>query len=139
MVYGYIQIFTVEFANLSPNGLINKKKWKILFTPNEECIKTKFNYDGFPLISKIKNIDIIDTFRIEFDKIFAIFSHSKNKNLIAEIKDGTLTVIGDCSKLLLLQKLPVSYNIEPIEVTLKASNDFLIKNGLPPLRWQISN
>ncbi len=135
MVYGYIQIFTVEFANLLQKGLINKKEWKILFTPNEECIKTKFNYDGFPLISEIKNIDIIDTFKIEFNKIFAVFSHAKNKHLIGEIKDGTLTVIGDGSKLLLLQKLPVNYNIEPIEITLKANIQFLKDNGLPPLTW----
>ena len=135
MVYGYIQIFTVEFANLLQEGLINKKEWKILFTPNEECIKTKFNYDGFPLISEIKNIDIIDTFKIEFNKIFAVFSHAKNKHLIGEIKDGTLTVIGDGSKLLLLQKLPVNYNIEPIEITLKANIQFLKDNGLPPLTW----
>ncbi len=135
MVYGYIQIFTVEFANLLQAGLVNKKEWKILFTPNEECIKTKFNYDGFPLISEIKNIDIIDTFKIEFNKIFAVFSHAKNKHLIGEIKDGTLTVIGDGSKLLLLQKLPVNYNIEPIEITLKANIQFLKDTGLPPLTW----
>jgi hypothetical protein len=137
MVCGYIQIFTIEFANLLPNELVNKKEWKILFTPNEECIKTKINYDGYPLISEIKNIDIIDTFRIEFNKIFAIFSHAKNRNLIGEIKDGTLTVIGDSSKLLLLQQLPVSYNVEPIEVTLKANTEFLKQHGLPPLTWHI--
>jgi hypothetical protein len=135
MVYGYIQIFTVEFANLLQEGLINKKEWKILFTPNEECIKTKINFDGLSLISEIKNIDIIDTFKIEFNKIFAVFSHAKNKHLIGEIKDGTLTVIGDGSKLLLLQKLPVNYNIEPIEITLKANIQFLKDNGLPPLTW----
>ncbi len=131
MTFGYIQIFTIEFTNLLPEGLVNKKEWKILFTPNEEYVKNKFNYDGFSLISEIKNIDIIDTFRIEFTKIFAVFSHARNRNLIAEIKDGTLTVIGDGQKLLLLQKLPVSYNIEPIEITLKANNNFLINNGLP--------
>ncbi len=131
MTFGYIQIFTIEFTNLLPEGLVNKKEWKILFTPNEEYVKNKFNYDGFSLISEIKNIDIIDTFRIDFAKIFAVFSHARNRNLIAEIKEGTLTVIGDGQKLLLLQKLPVSYNIEPIEVTLKANNDFLINNGLP--------
>ncbi len=134
MTFGYIQIFTIEIGNLLPEGLVNKKEWKILFTPNEEYIKTKFNYDGFSLISEIKNIDIIDTFRIEFNKIFAIFSHAKNRNLIGEIKDGTLTVIGDGQKLLLLQKLPVSYNIEPTEITLKANNDFLNKYGLPPFK-----
>ena len=133
MIYGYIQIFTVEFSYLLPEGLINKKEWKILFTPNEEYINTKINYDGFQIISDIKNINIIDTFRIEFNKIFAVFSHAKNRNLIAQIKDGTLTVIGDGRKLILLQQLPVSYNIEPIEITLKATNSFLIKNGLPPL------
>jgi len=133
MVYGYIQIFTVEFSYLSKDGLVNTKKWKILFTPNEEYIKTKINYDGFQLISEIKNIDIIDTFRIEFNKIFAIFSHANNKNLIGEIKDGTLTVIGDNKKLILLQQLPVIYNVEPIEVTLKANINFLKEHGLPPL------
>jgi hypothetical protein len=137
MVYGYIQIFTVEFSYLLPEGISTKKKWKILFTPNEECIKTKINYDGLPLISEIKNIDIIDTFKIEFNKIFAVFSHAKNRSLIAEIKDGTLTVIGDSSKLLLLQQLPVSYNVEPVEVTLIANTDYLIKHGLPPLTWNI--
>jgi hypothetical protein len=137
MVYGYIQIFTVEFSHLLPEGLVNKKKWKILFTPNEECIKRKINYDKFSIISEIKNIDIIDTFRIEFNKIFAIFSHAKNRNLIAEIKDGTLTVIGDSSKLLLLQQLPISYNIEPVEVTLIANTDFLELHGLPPLTWHL--
>ena len=137
MVYGYIQIFTIEYDYLLPEGLVNKKKWKILFTPNEECIKTKLNYDGFPLISEIKNIDIIDTFKIEFNKIFAVFSHAKNRHLIGQIKDGTLTVIGDSSKLLLLQQLPVSYNIEPVEVTLKANTQFLKDHGLPPLTWQL--
>ena len=137
MMYGYIQIFTVEFSYLLPEGLINKKEWKILFTPNEECIKTKFNYGGFPIISEIKNIDIIDTFRIEFNKIFAVFSHAKNRNLIAQIKDGTLTVIGDGKKLLLLQQLPVIYNVDPVEVTLKANTDFLNQYGLPPLTWNL--
>ncbi len=132
MVYGYIQIFTIEFSILVPEGLINKKEYKILFTPNEEYIKNKFNYDGLQLISEIKNIDIIDTFRIEFNKIFDIFSHARNKNIIAEIKDGLLRVIGDGQKILLLQKLQVSYNIEPIEITLKANNAFLNKYGLPP-------
>lgn len=131
MTYGYIQIFTIEKINLLPEGLVNKKEWKILFTPNEEHIKNTFNY-GLPLISEIKNINIIDTFRIEFNKIFDIFSHARNKNLIGEIKDGVLSVIGDSSKLLLNLSLPVSYNIEPIQITLKANNDFLNKYGLPP-------
>ncbi len=129
MNYGYIQIFTVEFSYLSKEGLINKKEWKILFTPNEECINTKIS--EFSLISQIKNIDIIDTFRIDFNKIFAVFSNAKNRNLIGEIKDGTLTVIGDNRKLILLQQLPVIYNIEPIEITLKANNNFLKEHGLP--------
>jgi hypothetical protein len=131
MVYGYIQIFTVEYSYLSKEGLINKKEWKILFTPNKECINNKIS--EFSLISQIKNIDIIDTFRIEFNKIFSVFSHAKNKNLIGEIKDGTLTVIGDNRKLILLQQLPVIYNVEPIEVTLKAHTNFLKDHGLPPL------
>ena len=105
MTHGYIQI--INFNN----------KYKILFTPNEEFINNDY--------------DIIDTFKIEFNKIFSIFSHANNINLIGKIKDGYLTVIGDGSKLLLLQEIPVIYNIEPSEVILKADNEFLKKHGLP--------
>ena len=86
MTNGYIQI--INFNN----------KYKILFTPNEEFINNDY--------------DIIDTFKIEFNKIFSIFSHANNINLIGKIIDGYLTVIGDGSKLLLLQEIPVTYNID---------------------------
>lgn len=122
MDYGYIQIFTV----LLEEGLIDKKEWRILITPNEECI----NISDFSLIPKIKNIDIIDTFIIDCNKIFPIFSNAKNKHLIGEIKDGILTITGDHSRLL-SEKIPVLYNIAPIEITLKANNNFLKKYGLP--------
>lgn len=105
MLYGYIQIININ------------NKHRLLFTPNEEFINNDYN--------------IIETFEIEFDKIFPIFSHSNNINLIGKIIDGYLTVIGDNSKLLLLQELPITYNIEPAEVILKANNDFLKYNGLP--------
>ena len=104
MLYGYIQI------------LIINDKWRILFTPNEEYIN---------------NNNIIDTFEIEFNKIFSIFLHAKNIHLIGKIKDGSLTIIGDGNKLLLLQQLPVIYNIEPSEIILKADIEFLKKYGLP--------
>ncbi len=109
MQYGYIQILTMN----------DLSKRRILFTPNEEYINNNIIYY------------VIDTFEIEFNKIFAVFSHAKNINLIGKIKDGTLTVIGDGSKLLLLQKLSVSYDIEPTEIILKADTEFLKKNGLP--------
>ena len=51
--------------------------------------------------------------------------------MIGKIKDGTLTIIGDGDKLLLLQQLPVMYNIEPAEIILKADNKFLKQYGLP--------
>ena len=104
MLYGYIQI------------LIINNKWRILFTPNEEYINNNI---------------IIDTFEIEFNKIFAVFSHANNIHLIGKIKQGFLTVIGDGNELLLLQQLPITYNIEPSEIILKADNNFLKKYGLP--------
>ena len=58
--------------------------------------------------------------------------HARDKHLMAFIKNGILTIIGDSQKILLIQELPVLYNIEPIEITLKANNNFLNEHGLPP-------
>ena len=125
---GYIQIYTVEKNILNPDGLEIIKVWKILITPNEENIHNIYNDI---LITNIKNINIVDTFKINLNKIIPIFMHARNKYLIGSIKDGILLIVGDSKKILLNQQLNVSYTIEPIEITLKANNNFLDKYGLP--------
>ncbi len=129
MINGFIQIYTIEKNILEPDGLKVLTEWKILLTPNEEYINIKYNYDNF--ISGIKNVNIINTFRIDFNKIWFVFMHARNKYLIASIKNGILTIIGDNQKVLLNQELPVSYEIENIDITLKANNNFLNEYGLP--------
>lgn len=125
---GYIQIYTVEKYILNPSGLEIVKVWKVLITPNEENIQNIYNDI---LITNIKNITIIDTFKININTILPIFMHSRNKYLTANIKNGILQIIGDNQKLLLNQELPVLYEFDNIDITLKASHDFLNKNGLP--------
>ncbi len=129
MFYSYIQIYTINKDIINPEGLETIKEWKILITPNEEYINQNIN--NFNLISTITNINIIDTFRIEFNKVYSIFTHARNKYLKAYIKNGTLTVIGDHQQVLLIQQLPVSYEIDTIDITLKANNNFLQNYGLP--------
>ncbi len=125
---GYIQIYTVEKNILNPTGLEIIKEWKILITPTEEHINNIYNNT---LLTHIKNINIIDTFKININKIIPIFMHSKNNYLIGQVKDSVLIIVGDNKKILLTQELNVSYNIEPIHITLKANNNFLEKYGLP--------
>lgn len=129
MFYSYIQIYTINKEIINPEGLEIIKEWKILITPNEEYINNTIN--NFNLISTIKNINIIDTFRIEFNKVYSIFTHARNKYLKANIKNGLFTVIGDHQQVLLIQQLPVSYEIDTIDITLKANNTFLQNHGLP--------
>ena len=130
--YGYIQIYTIDKNILTSDGLITKTEFKILITPNEEFIKNKINYDDYFLVSPIKNINILDTFKLEFSKIYCIFKHARNKILKGYIKNQTLVIHGDHELVKLIQKLPVNYDVEPIDITLKATNEFLEKHGLPP-------
>ncbi len=129
MTFGFIQIYTIEKNIIEPDGLKIVSEWKILLTPNEEYVNNKINYDNY--ISGIKNINIIDTFRIDFNKIWFVFMHARNINIIANIKNGILTIIGDNQKILLTLELPVLYEIEDIAITLKANNNFLNEHGLP--------
>ena len=131
MIFGFIQIYKIEKNIIEPDGLKTLLEWKILLTPNEEYVNNKINVN-FNYISGIKNINIIDTFRIDFNKIHFVLMHARDKHLMAFIKNGILTIIGDSQKILLIQELPVLYNIEPIEITLKANNNFLNEHGLPP-------
>ena len=130
MTFGFIQIYTIEKNIIEPDGLKILTEWKILLTPNEEYINNKINYDNY--ISGIKNINIIDTFRMDFNKLHFIFMHARNRSLISSIKNGVLTVVGDNKQILLILDLPVLYEIESIPLSLKATNDFLDKHGLPP-------
>ena len=131
-IFGYIQIYTIDKNILTPEGLMTTTEWKILITPNEEFVKNKINYDDYFLVCPIKNINIIDTFKIEFEKIYCIFKSARNIILKGYIKDQTLVIYGDHELVKLIQKLPVSYNVEPVDITLKATNEFLEKHGLPP-------
>ena len=130
MTFGFIQIYTIEKNIIEPDGLKILTEWKILLTPNEEYINSNINYDNY--ISGIKNINIIDTFRMDFNKLHFIFMHARNRSLIASIKNGVLTVVGDNKITLLILDLPVLYEIESIPLSLKATNNFLDKHGLPP-------
>ena len=130
MTFGFIQIYTIEKNIIEPDGLKILTEWKILLTPNEEYVNSKINYDNY--ISGIKNINIIDTFRMDFNKLHFIFMHARNRSLISSIKNGVLTVVGDNKQILLILDLPVLYEIESIPLSLKATNDFLDKHGLPP-------
>ncbi len=131
--YGYIQIYTVDKNILNPDGLKTIIEWTILITPNEEFIKNNINFDN--TITSIKNICIKDTFKIEFEKIYCIFKNARNKILKGYIKDKTLVIFGDHELVKLIQKLPVNYDIDTIDITLKARTDFLEKHGLPPLMY----
>ncbi len=83
MIFGFIQIFTIEKNMIEPDGLKTLVEWKILFTPNEEYVNNKINYDNY--ISGIKNINIIDTFKLDLNKLYFIFMHARDRNLIANI------------------------------------------------------
>ncbi len=130
--YGYIQIYTVDKNILNPDGLKTITEWTILITPNEEFIKSNINFDNYNITS-IKNICIKDIFKIELDKIYCIFKNARNKILKGYIKEQTLVIFGDHQLVKLIQKLPVNYEVETIDITLKARTDFLEKHGLPPL------
>ena len=131
--YGYIQIYTVDKNILYPEGLKTITEWNILVTPNEEFIKNKIDFDEYYNITPIKNINIKDTFKFEFEKIYCIFKNARNKILKGYIKDKTLVIHGDHELVKLIQKLPVNYDVEPVDIILKARTDFLEKHGLPPL------
>ncbi len=131
--YGYIQIYTIEKNILNPEGIETITEWNILITPNEECIKNTINMEDYYNITPIKNISIKDTFRIEFEKIYCVFQNARNKILKGYIKDKTLVIFGDHELVKLIQKLPVSYDVDTVDITLKARMDFLEKHGLPPL------
>jgi hypothetical protein len=136
--YGYIQIYTVDKNILNPDGLKTVTEWTILVTPNEEFIKTNIMFDDYNITS-IKNICIKDTFKLEFQKIYCIFKNARNKILKGYIKDKTLVIFGDHELVKLIQKLPVNYDIDTIDITLKARTDFLEKYGLPPLMYNNNN
>jgi len=136
--YGYIQIYTVDKNILNPDGLKTVTEWTILVTPNEEFIKTNIMFDDYNITS-IKNINIRDTFKLEFQKIYCIFKNARNKILKGYIKDKTLVIFGDYDLVKLIQKLPVNYDVDTIDITLKARVDFLEKNGLPPLYYNNNN
>uniref|UniRef100_A0A6C0HW50 Uncharacterized protein n=1 Tax=viral metagenome TaxID=1070528 RepID=A0A6C0HW50_9ZZZZ len=136
--YGYIQIYTVDKNILNPDGLKTVTEWTILVTPNEEFIKTNITFDDYNITS-IKNINIRDTFKLEFQKIYCIFKNARNKILKGYIKDKTLIIFGDHDLVKLIQKLPVNYDVDTIDITLKARVDFLEKNGLPPLYYNNNN
>jgi hypothetical protein len=134
--YGYIQIYTINKEILKPEGLKIIVEWKILITPNEEFVKNTINFNDYFDITPIKNIKIYDTFRIEFDKIYCIFKNAKDKILKGYIKDKTLVIYGDHELVKLIQKLPVNYDVDTVDITLKARNDFLEQHGLPPLIYK---
>ena len=136
--YGYIQIYTVDKNILNPDGLKTVTEWTILVTPNEEFIKTNIMFDDYNT-TLIKNINIRDTFKLEFQKIYCIFKNARNKILKGYIKDKTLVIFGDHELVKLIQKLPVNYDIDTIDITLKARTDFLEKHGLPPLMYNNNN
>jgi hypothetical protein len=136
--YGYIQIYTVDKNILNPDGLKIVTEWTILVTPNEEFIKTNIMFDDYNITS-IKNINIRDTFKLEFQKIYCIFKNARNKILKGYIKDKTLVIFGDYDLVKLIQKLPVNYDVDTIDITLKARVDFLEKHGLPPLYYNNNN
>jgi len=129
--YGYIQIYTVDKNILEPNGLRTIVDWNILITPNKELLKNEINNNSDLVL--IKNINIKDTFRIEFDKIYCIFKHARDRILKGYIKDKNLVIYGDHELIKLIEKLPVLYEFDSVDIILKANNDFLEKYGLPPL------
>jgi hypothetical protein len=137
--YGYIQIYTVDKNIIYPEGLKTIIEWNILITPNEEFIKNKIDFNEYYNITPIKNINIKDTFRFEFEKIYCIFKNARNKILKGYIKDKTLVIYGDHELVKLIQKLPVNYDVDTIDITLKARDDFLEKHGLPPLTYKYIN
>ena len=125
MTFGFIQIYKIEKNILEPDGLKKLSEWKILFTPNEEYI------NNIGIINNTPFMNIIDTFRLDLNKLYFIFMHARDRNLTANIKNGQLYVIGDSQKVLLIQDLPVEYEIDTIPITLKATHNFLNKHGLP--------
>jgi hypothetical protein len=125
----YIQIYTIDKDIINEKGLETLTEYNILITPNEEYIKTKMNHNN--LISQIKNINILETFRIQFDKIYNVFKHARNIILKGQIKNNLLTIIGDHQLIILKQELPTSIEVDMVNITLKARNDFLEKYGLP--------
>ena len=133
--YGYIQIYTVDKNILNPEGLKTITEWNIMITPNEELLKHKIDFNEFCNITPIKNINIKDTFRFEFEKIYCIFKNAHNKILKGYIKDQTLVIYGDHKLVKLIQKLPVSYEVDTVNIILKSRTDFIEKHGLPPLAF----
>jgi hypothetical protein len=137
--YGYIQIYTVNKDILNPEGLKTVIEWNILITPHNEYLKHTINYNNYFDITPIKNIKIYDTFRIEFEKLYCIFKNARDRILKGYIKDKTLVIYGDHELVKLIQKLPVNYDIDTVDITLKARTDFLEQHGLPPLSYKYNN
>jgi hypothetical protein len=136
-LFGYIQIYKSFKKNLTPSGIENTCSYKILITCEEYFLnKLKTNNNSI-VISEIKNIEILDTFRIEFHKLLNLFKHGRDINLEVDITDKIITVVGDSQLILFSHFIPVDYNIDKIQLKLAASNDFLNKNGLPPFRKTI--
>jgi hypothetical protein len=132
MTFGFIQIYKIEKNILEPDGLKTLEEWKILFTPNEEYVNNNIYINNISGIkNKTQSMNIIDTFRLDLNKLHFIFMHARDRNLTANIKNGQLYVIGDSQKVLLIQELPVEYEIDTIPITLKANHNFLNKHGLP--------
>ncbi len=130
--YGFIQIYTIDMFYLNKNGTDMKKEWKVLITPDEDDLHTIIPFHKRSLlISDARNLQIKDTFRINFSHLTKIYRHANDHHLDAIIQDKILTIIGDHQLTILTLELPVDYELSRIPITLKATRDFLVENGFP--------
>jgi hypothetical protein len=131
--YGFIQIYTIDIIYITKNGTELKNEWRVLITPDEDDLHA----DIIPFhkrslsIADVRNIQIKDTFRIDFYNLSKIYRHANDHHLDIIIQDKIMTIIGDHQLVILTLELPVNYELSRIPITLKATRDFLIEYGFP--------
>ena len=131
---GYIQIYQIFNLFLTPSGKEIVEECKLMITHDENNLyKSGFNSTNGITIMQNQNVKVLDTFRIDLNKLSPIFAHSRDKILDVMIENNIITVIGDYQLVLIKLELPfnINININRIPLTLKATNKFLKENGYP--------
>jgi hypothetical protein len=129
---GYIQIYQIMNLFLTPSGKERVEEYKVMITHDESNLyKTGFNSNNGITIMQNQNVKVLDTFKIDINKLYPVFAHSRDRVLDVMIEDNIITIIGDYQLVLVKLELPINMNINRIPLTLRATNKFLKENGFP--------
>jgi hypothetical protein len=126
-VIAYVQIYSLNYMCQT---FPTPSKLAIFITPENNLLK-KNGTTTSSLVSQQRNIEILKTFIIPFEKIKNIFFHAKDKVLDTYIDNGTLIVVGDNNEISLRQPVEIDFDVPRVGLGIQATKKFLYENNIP--------